>query len=250
MKRIRWAMSFAVVGALMPAWAHAQSTEPGLESAPALTAPEPEGQANFGAGTAALMIGMSQFAARNGASNWTYSGVGYVSRAAGSDLLWAPVQLPNGAVIDGVDAFFNDSSAAATGRVFLTRFFGTNSFEDVASATTPAGAPGFVTVSFDTNRVVDNTGNVYVIYLDLPIDGALTAKGVRVRYHLEVSPAPATATFTDVPTTHPLHRFVEALAASGITGGCGGSNFCPDAPLTRGQMAVFLSVALGLHFGF
>ena len=41
---------------------------------------------------------------------------------------------------------------------------------------------------------------------------------------------------------------VEALAASGVTAGCGtGTDFCPNAPLTRGQMAVFLSKALGLH---
>jgi hypothetical protein len=33
-----------------------------------------------------------------------------------------------------------------------------------------------------------------------------------------------------------------------FTAGCGGGNYCPDAPLTRGQMAAFLSKALGLHF--
>jgi hypothetical protein len=51
-----------------------------------------------------------------------------------------------------------------------------------------------------------------------------------------------------VPTNHPFFQFVEALAASGITAGCGNGNFCPDAPLTRGQIAVFLSKALGLHW--
>jgi beta-N-acetylhexosaminidase len=56
------------------------------------------------------------------------------------------------------------------------------------------------------------------------------------------------ATFSDVPTGHPFFRFIEALARSGITSGCGGGNFCPDAPLTRGQIAVFLSLGLGLHF--
>jgi hypothetical protein len=69
-----------------------------------------------------------------------------------------------------------------------------------------------------------------------------------VYYTLQVSPAPSVATFSDVPTGHPFFQVVEALAASGITVGCGGGNFCPDAPLTRGQMAVFLSVVLGLHF--
>ena len=41
----------------------------------------------------------------------------------------------------------------------------------------------------------------------------------------------------------------EALKASGITGGCSVSPplFCPADPLTRGQMAVFLAKALGLH---
>lgn len=71
---------------------------------------------------------------------------------------------------------------------------------------------------------------------------------VEIWWHRRVSDPPAAATFGDVPVTHPFFQFIEALAASGITGGCGGGNFCPDSPLTRGQMAVFLSKALGLHF--
>jgi competence protein ComEC len=51
-----------------------------------------------------------------------------------------------------------------------------------------------------------------------------------------------------VPTNHWAFRYIEALADSGITGGCGGGNFCPDDPLNRGQMAVFLSAALGLYW--
>jgi hypothetical protein len=72
---------------------------------------------------------------------------------------------------------------------------------------------------------------------------------VRVFYRLQVSAAPATASFpNDVPTTHPFFRFVEALAAAGITGGCGPGSYCPDSPVTRGQMAVFVATTLGLHF--
>jgi len=65
---------------------------------------------------------------------------------------------------------------------------------------------------------------------------------------LPVSPAPATATFNDVPTNHPFFQFIEALYASGITGGCQAAPplYCPDNPVTRGQMAVFLAKALGL----
>jgi hypothetical protein len=41
------------------------------------------------------------------------------------------------------------------------------------------------------------------------------------------------------------------LSASGITAGCQTSPplYCPNAPLTRAQMAVFLSKALGLYWG-
>ena len=73
-------------------------------------------------------------------------------------------------------------------------------------------------------------------------------QAVRLYYKLQVSPAPATATFADVPVGSPLHAFVEALVSAGITGGCGGGNYCPNQPLTRGQMAVFLAAALGLHW--
>jgi hypothetical protein len=66
---------------------------------------------------------------------------------------------------------------------------------------------------------------------------------------LRVSPAPGTATFpNDVPTSHPYFRFIEALAAAGITGGCGPGSYCPNSPITRGEMAVFLAAALGLHW--
>ena len=73
-------------------------------------------------------------------------------------------------------------------------------------------------------------------------------QAVRIFYQLQVSPAPATATFNDVPMGHPFFPFVEALVKAGITSGCGGRNYCPDNPVTRGQMAKFLSTALGLHF--
>jgi S-layer family protein len=71
---------------------------------------------------------------------------------------------------------------------------------------------------------------------------------VSVYWHRRLSPSPATATFSDVPTTHPFFRAIEALNASGITGGCGNGNFCPDKTVTRGEVAKFLAVALGLQW--
>jgi hypothetical protein len=100
-----------------------------------------------------------------------------------------------------------------------------------------------------TPLVIDNDSNTYFLQVTTGSTGTMLGfTAVRVYYSLQVSPAPAVATCSDVPTSHPFFRFIEALAASGITSGCGGGNYCPDAPLTRGQMAVFLSIGLGLHF--
>jgi hypothetical protein len=46
--------------------------------------------------------------------------------------------------------------------------------------------------------------------------------------------------FLDVSPSNPFHDFVVTLARDGVTGGCGGGNFCPTDPVLRSQMAVFL----------
>ena len=46
--------------------------------------------------------------------------------------------------------------------------------------------------------------------------------------------------FSDVPTNHWAAAWIKQLASEGITGGCGGGNYCPEQPVTRAQMAVFL----------
>jgi hypothetical protein len=54
-------------------------------------------------------------------------------------------------------------------------------------------------------------------------------------------PPPATGTvFDDVPASDPYAPWIEELFSLGITGGCGGTNFCPAATVTRRQMAAFL----------
>ncbi|MCZ7651661.1 MAG: RHS repeat-associated core domain-containing protein [Thermoanaerobaculia bacterium] len=44
----------------------------------------------------------------------------------------------------------------------------------------------------------------------------------------------------DVPPSHPERANIEAISYAGITVGCGPELYCPDSPLTRGQMARFL----------
>ena len=55
-----------------------------------------------------------------------------------------------------------------------------------------------------------------------------------------IPPAATGTVFDDVPTTYWAADWIEALAADSITSGCGGGNYCPDASVDRGQMAVFL----------
>jgi hypothetical protein len=53
-------------------------------------------------------------------------------------------------------------------------------------------------------------------------------------------PPPCTGLFEDVPCPSAFADWIEALAAEGITGGCGGGDYCPQNPVRRDQMAVFL----------
>ena len=46
--------------------------------------------------------------------------------------------------------------------------------------------------------------------------------------------------FNDVAVEYWAAAWIKQLAAEGITGGCGNSNYCPENTVTRDQMAVFL----------
>ena len=59
-------------------------------------------------------------------------------------------------------------------------------------------------------------------------------------------PTPATQRFTDVPPSNTFYNFIDRMAALGITQGCGGGNYCPNLPVTRGEMAAFLVRAFQL----
>jgi hypothetical protein len=61
------------------------------------------------------------------------------------------------------------------------------------------------------------------------------------------TPLPCTtASFSDVPCSSPFAAWVQQLVARGITAGCGGGLYCPTDPVTRSQMAVFLTKTFGL----
>ena len=46
--------------------------------------------------------------------------------------------------------------------------------------------------------------------------------------------------FNDVPSNHWAAPWIKQLASEGITSGCGGGNYCPNDPVSRAEMALFL----------
>ena len=62
-------------------------------------------------------------------------------------------------------------------------------------------------------------------------------------------PAPVPGPFVDVPGDGPHASAIGRLKGLGVVQGCGGGRYCPDAPVTRAQMASFLQRALELPPG-
>ena len=177
------------------------------------------------------------------------AGARYISN--GLFAVFAPFHLPTGTLVTDVQVVGCDSSATqeiSFGMIGVSSN-GTFTYSSGLAATGAAPIPGcsVFTLTLGTPHTIDNSLSYYVS-INLGNTSATRMIAARGRYRLQVSPAPGMATFADVPVGNPIHPFVEALAAAGITGGCGGGNFCPNAPLTRGQMAVFRAVALGLHW--
>ncbi|MGF1664762.1 MAG: fibronectin type III domain-containing protein [Acidimicrobiia bacterium] len=127
----------------------------------------------------------------------------------------------------GVSLSWNESSDAGSGVAYYQV---TRGGAPVASVVAPTHADaGLSAVTAYTYRVaaVDVAGNI------------------------SAYSAPATVTtgtrFTDVEGSHLFSADIEWLASTGITRGCNppaNDRFCPEDPVTRGQMAAFLNRAL------
>ena len=170
--------------------------------------------------------------------------------------------LPNGAMFYGATTHFYDTNASARVRLLIWELVTSptaTSFSVIHEVgTTNADAGGHYSSGY---QELTNTGPIVVDHyeagtgfqsfsLRAQLTGIGTTLGFRnvaLWYQLQVAAPPGTATFLDVPDSHWAFRNIEALAATGITSGCGGGNFCPNNNVTRAQMAVFLAKALGLQ---
>ena len=248
-------VSFAVIFGSAAAPAQSPGAGARFRSAgppsPTLSArPEAWGTAN----THFIRFGASEFQPtyQDGATKYSYYGAGRFQTGGYGDFA-APIHLPSGALILGTELTGVDLNLSGD---LSARFIvgdvpngeGTNYGGPYSQ-----NAPGDVTIYDDLsgyNLVIDNAHHFYEIDVGFgAFANTLRLGSVAVYYKLQVSPAPASATFGDVPTNNPFFRAVEALGAAGITSGCGSGNFCPNYPVTRGELAKFLANALGLYWG-
>jgi len=213
-----------------------------------------------------LQIPWSSFASPDPSSSYSSLGNGYISPiGSGYVSLSATVTLPSGAALDYLDLYYldndpnNDICAALIAFTGPTFYGDPPSFTVIAGPTCSSGSLGYGYAPIAASGTISN--NVYfnssaaqyvAIVFVYTASSNLGFKAVDIWWHRQVSPAPATATFNDVPTNHPFFQFVEALVASGITVGCQASPplYCPDAPLTRKQMAAFLAKGYGLYWPY
>ena len=166
---------------------------------------------------------------------------------------YAPVQIPAGAVFDYlVLNNFNDGTPGAVVVTLWQRDAVGNASAIRSLASTPHASWADDMNPAPYGFVFGGIGSgATFLDVEIPASPNLQFFGeVEVRWRRLVIPPPASPSFNDVPTGHPFFQYIEALKASGITGGCQAAPplYCPDAPVTRGQMAVFIAKALGLHW--
>jgi hypothetical protein len=228
----------------------------------ALATRAPDVTEDFGTGDDYTPLGAKDFVGRQNTAGtpfqWTGGGEGCcanMSRSGSEQYADAEVHLPSGADVAFMRIWANDTDASNNLQVYLfeachpTFSGGPTVYTTLGTGSTSGSSGNQSILSSVTNFTVDNLACHYTARTHWDTAGStLTLQKVRFQWSRQVSPAPPTATFGDVPTGHSQFRFVEALVASGITGGCGGGNYCPNSPVTRGQMAVFLSSALGLSW--
>ena len=119
-----------------------------------------------------------------------------------------------------------------------------------------AGTLGYVSVSaavtpHTVNNNLQSGGGLYAVLIRTDSnDSSVQWKGVDLWWRRQISPAPASASFTDVPNNAQFFAEIEAMKAAGITAGCTATTFCPDGNVTRRQMAAFFARALGLYWQY
>ena len=205
-------------------------------------------------------VGAAAFTPMDSSNVYTTTNSGYfnqVLRTVTGNFVFfaAPINIPSGAIVKYLELDECDNTG---GSGFVQGSLVESDYLGNVTAFAPflsSDGLGCKYLSEDvtpTNMVSNNILNHFWLLSTVSSMGGFTTglAGMIVGYQLQVSPAPGTATFTDVPLSDFAFQFIEAFNAAGITVGCNASppQFCPDRNVTRREMAVFFAKALGLQF--
>ncbi len=213
----------------------------------------------FGPNDQVLTIGSAEF--HSIISNQPFTYTAFSAYIGGANSFAAPLNLPDGAEITQMCLYSYDPDGAGTDSTIFAMKLPAGG-QDPGLYLVPGGHVfEFFNIGYGT---VCTDPLSYTIHSDADLDGqgvrhlahfvvaethaSTQIGGVRITWHRKVSDPPATATFADVPVGAFGFAQIEALAASGVTSGCGNGKFCPNQTVTRAQMAIFLAKALGLYW--
>jgi hypothetical protein len=215
---------------------------------------------SYGTGDQVLTLGPMAFRGRDSTLTFLTASDGYLYGYDPSfELYVAPLTLPDGAEIFQMCVYGNVTSDgyvnATIQSVKLVPGGQSSSYVDVPGSevvdTIQIGYGTVCTNPFsyvfhDTNENFENIAHDIRIWTSY----GMGVGGVRIFWRRQVSDPPPVSSFDDVPLGSTFSKFIEALKAAGITAGCQSDPplFCPDRPITRAEMATYLSIALGLHW--
>ena len=93
--------------------------------------------------------------------------------------------------------------------------------------------------TFGAGAAQPRTGAITVV-------GGSTSPGLFTNYLIQIlqKGSGSTQIFDDVPATHPFVDYISLLKGYSITSGCSATSFCPEANVTREQIAKFVILSI------
>lgn len=143
----------------------------------------------------------ANFHPREATTTHQYAGAGCVSRTSSSGFLVSDLQLPDGAEIDFLRLYFDDTSGANNAHAWLYEYDGLGGFTQITTVSS-SGTPGHSSAgSGFFSYTVDNTAEALglVIGFDSATNSTVAVCGVRVRYSVPFSQSTLPLIMKQVP---------------------------------------------------
>jgi sugar lactone lactonase YvrE len=89
--------------------------------------------------------------------------------------------------------------------------------------------------------ITTGCGNGMFCPTDTVTRGEMAVFIIRARYGSNTAfTSPSTPYFSDVPASNVFFTYIQRMREDNITAGCSATNYCPNSPVIRGDMAIFV----------